>query len=284
MKKINMSKKILFLLVMLLIVGVLTSCGQKTTQTTESVLNKTINVGGSTSVESAALKTLDEFVALNPGVTYKYDATGSSTGITNAADGTYSIGFASRELAESEIVNGIEHQVIAMDGIAVALNPGNPVSDISMFNLRAIYKGEITNWAEIGGPDANIIVVSRENGSGTRGAFEELVDYKDNLLDGAIIKDGNGNVANYISKEPNAIGYISFSTLKSNEDKLKSLKIEGVSPTVEDVVNGTYKIARPFNMIYKTTNLNETEIAYIEFLLSEEGQSIIESTGAIKIK
>ena len=247
-------------------------------------LTGTINSGGSTSVEKAALSAMDEFAAINPGVTFAYDSTGSSTGITNGTDGTYSLGFSSRDLRDSEKVDGLIYKTVAIDGIAVVLHPSNTVENITMEQLTAIYKGEITNWSELGGSDNTIVVVSREQGSGTRGAYEEIVDFQDRLVESAIIRDGNGNVATYVMEEPNAIGYVSFTTLQANEDRLKAVKIDGAEATVENVVNGAFKVSRPFIMVYREENLNEAERAFVEFVFTEDGQNAIEATGVIKVK
>lgn len=246
-------------------------------------LTGSINSGGSTSVEKAAKTALEEFVALNPDVTFEYDATGSSTGIKNVKDGTYKLGFSSRELKEEE-KEGIEYKTIALDGIALAINPNNGVSNLTLEQIKGIYTGEITNWSELGGNDADIVVVSRENGSGTRSAFEEIVGIGDLLTEKAIIKSGNGEVASYVAGEPNAIGYTSFVTLESNLDKIKGLHVEGVNPEVANVQNETYKLSRPFIMIYDTTKINDAEKAFVDFLFTEEGQDLMEEAGAIKIK
>ncbi len=250
---------------------------------TQTSLSGSINAGGSTSVEKAAKTALEEFVALNPDVTFEYDATGSSTGIKNVKDGTYKLGFSSRELKEEEKA-GIEYKTIALDGIALAINPSNGVENLTLEQIKGIYTGEITNWLELGGNDADIVVVSRENGSGTRSAFEEIVGIGDLLTQKAIIKSGNGEVASYVAGEPNAIGYTSFVTLESNSDKIKGVQVEGVTPEVTNVQNESYKLSRPFIMIYDTTKINDAEKAFVDFLFTEEGQDLMGEAGAIKIK
>lgn len=250
---------------------------------TQTSLSGSINAGGSTSVEKAAKTALEEFVALNPDVTFEYDATGSSTGIKNVKDSTYKLGFSSRELKEEE-KEGIEYKTIALDGIALAINPSNGVENLTLEQIKGIYTGEITNWSELGGNDADIVVVSRENGSGTRSAFEEIVGIGDLLTQKTIIKSGNGEVASYVAGEPNAIGYSSFVTLESNSDKIKGVQVEGVTPEVANVQNESYKLSRPFIMIYDTTKINDAEKAFVDFLFTEEGQDLMEEAGAIKIK
>lgn len=294
--KINKIRKFLVGAVALTMIMALIGCGSKNNSNQDQgaqdnkqenqqqqTLSGSINAGGSTSVEKAAKTALEEFVALNPNVTFEYDATGSSTGIKNVKDSTYKLGFSSRELKEEE-KEGCESKAIALDGIALSVNPNNKVKDLTVEQILGIYTGEITNWSEVGGDDANIVVVSRENGSGTRGAFEEIVGIEDNLTEEAIIKSGNGEVASYIANEKNAIGYISFVTLKSNEDKISGLNVNGVEPTVANVQSKEYALSRPFVMIYKTENLNDAEKAFIDFLFTEEGQSLLEEAGAIKVK
>ena len=249
----------------------------------EQSISGSINAGGSTSVEKAAKTALEEFVALNPNVTFEYDATGSSTGIKNVKDGTYKLGFASRELKDDE-KKGIEYKTVALDGIALAIHPSNGVKNLTLEQVKGIYTGEITNWSELGGSDADIVVVSRENGSGTRSAFEEIIGVGDMLTEKAIIKSGNGEVASYVAGEPNAIGYTSFVTLESNLDKISGVNVEDVEPSVENVQNGTYKLSRPFIMVYDTNKVNDAEKAFIDFLFTEEGQDLMEEAGAIRVK
>ncbi len=249
----------------------------------DNTISGSINAGGSTSVEKAAKSALEEFVALNPNVTFEYDATGSSTGIKNVKDGTYKLGFSSRELKEEE-KQGIEHKIIALDGIALVVNPNNKVENITLEQIKGIYTGEIKNWSELGGVNADIVVVSRENGSGTRSAFEEIAEIGDLLTEKAIIKSGNGEVASYVAGEPNAVGYTSFVTLESNSDKIKGLEVESVKPEVANVQDQSYKLSRPFIMVYDGAKINDAEKAFVDFLLTEEGQDIMEEAGAIRVK
>lgn len=247
------------------------------------VVKGSINAGGSTSVEKAAKAAMEEFVALNPDVTFEYDATGSSAGIKNVKDGTYKLGFSSRELKEEE-TQGVEYKTIALDGIALVVHPSNKIENITLEQIKGIFTGEIKNWSELGGADAEIVVVSRENGSGTRSAFEEIAKVGDLLTEKAIIKSGNGEVASYVAGEPNAVGYTSFVTLEANSDKIKGLQVESVKPEIANVQDQTYKLSRPFIMIYDSSKLNEAEKAFIDFLFTDEGQAILEEAGAIRVK
>lgn len=284
-------KRIITLVLSLMLIVLMVACSSdkndnnsKTDDDKNAITIKgSINAGGSTSVEKAAKTALEEFVALNPEVTFEYDATGSSAGIKNVKDGTYKLGFSSRELKDEE-KQGIEYKVIALDGIALVVNPNNKVENITLEQIKGIFTGEIKNWSELGGADADIVVVSRENGSGTRGAFEEIAKIGELLTEKAIIKSGNGEVASYVAGEPNAIGYTSFVTLESNTDKIKGLQVETVKPVVVNVQNQTYKLSRPFIMVYDSNKVNEAEKAFIDFLFTEEGQDALEEAGAIKLQ
>lgn len=298
MKGVLKMKKLLSMITFLaLSLALFAGCtGQQTTETptvqtptapaatpANTALSGAINLGGSTSVENVIVASIDEFTAQNPDVTGKYDATGSSVGIKNATDGTYHLGFSSREL-KSEEETGMSQKTFALDGIAVALNPGNTVANLTLAQLLGIYTGKITNWKDVGGKDAKIVVVSREAGSGTRSAFEELVKFKDEeLTKDATIKDGNGNVATYIATEKNAIGYLSFVTLEENKGKINGIKVEGIDATVDNVLNKTYKLSRPFIVTYKDANLNDAEKTFVDFLMSDDGQTIVKEKGAISI-
>lgn len=156
--------------------------------------------------------------------------------------------------------------------LAAIVHPDNTVSDISMEDLKKIYTGEVTNWKELGGNDAPIVVVSRENGSGTKSAFEELVGFEDALVSDATIAEGNGNVQSTVASNPNAIGYVSFTYI---DETVKALTVEGVEATDANVKNSTYKISRPFLIFWHEENMNEVAKAFVEFMMSAEGQAIV---------
>lgn len=252
-----------------------------TTETEELSLSGKVTISGSTSVEPVGTTTADEFMSANPDVQITYDAIGSSSGIKNANDKVTNIGTASRELKEEEKAWKLTEKVIAYDGVAVVVHPDNEVTDISMEQVKKIYTGEITNWKDLGGKDEKIVIVSREDGSGTRGAFEEIVGFEGKLAKNAMTFEGNGNVQKAVSDNPNAIGYVSFTYIN---DTIKALKVEGTDPTPENVLGKTYKISRPFIMIYHEDNLDEAAKAYIDFVLSDEGQAVVEEEGAIPVK
>ncbi|QUH27583.1 phosphate ABC transporter substrate-binding protein [Vallitalea guaymasensis] len=243
-------------------------------------LSGLVSVSGSTSVEKIGIATAEEFMALNPDVEITYEGIGSSNGVKNAKDGVTILGTASRNLKTEEKTWGLTEVAIAYDGVAVITHPSNGVSELTKEQVQAIYKGEITNWKDVGGKDEEIVVVSREDGSGTRGAFEEIVDFEDALTEKAIIAKGNGNVQTTVAKNDKAIGYVSFTYIN---DTVKPFKIDGVEPTSENVVSGDYSISRPFLLIYKEENMTKESKAFVDFILSPEGQNIVEEKGGIKV-
>lgn len=250
-----------------------------TVEVEEMVIEGEITVSGSTSVEKVGNALGDEFMALYPDVDFTYEGIGSSGGVKNANDATTMIGTASRNIKDEEKEFGMTEQVLAFDGIAVIVHPSNEaVSDLTVEQIQKIYLGEITNWSEVNGADAAIAVVSREDGSGTRGAFEEIVDFEDALFSGAIIKDGNGNVQATVAGNELAIGYVSFTYV---DETVKPVAIEGVEATVANVINATYKISRPFNIIYHEANLSPAAIAWLEWVTTDEAKEIIAEKGAI---
>ncbi|MBC7959494.1 MAG: phosphate ABC transporter substrate-binding protein [Vallitaleaceae bacterium] len=244
-------------------------------------LSGTVAVSGSTSVEKIGTAEAEEFMALNPNVTVTYESIGSSAGIKNAHENVTPIGTSSRELKEEEKGWGMKEVVIAYDGIAAIVHPTSGVAGLTKEQLLGIYNGTIKNWSEVGGADNAIVVVSREDGSGTRDAFEELVGYKDALTADALIAEGNGNVQTTVAGNPQAIGYVSVTFL---DETVKALPIDSVEPTIENVLNSTYTISRPFLMVYHEENMNDATNAFIDFILSDEGQAIVSEKGGIPLK
>ncbi len=240
-----------------------------------------VTVSGSTSVEPVGIALGDEFMAMYPDVSYSYQGIGSSAGVTNANDGVTMLGTASREIKDSEKEYGMTEVVLAYDGIAVIANPANAaVEDLTMEQVLKIYTGEITNWSQVGGDDLDIVVVSREDGSGTRGAFEEIVGFEGELAATATIAEGNGNVQTTVATNPQAIGYVSFTYVN---DTVKPLLIEGAEPTVENVLSKTYPISRPFMIVYHEENLSDAAKAFLEFITTDTAKAIIEEEGAIPL-
>lgn len=251
-------------------------------ETDLSNLNGTVVITGSTSVDKILNDMIDEFQAINPDVTINYTGTGSSAGIADTLAGSNDLGASSREVKEEEKADNIKEVVFAHDGIAVITNPANPITDITVENLAKIYSGEITNWNQLGGNDAPIVIVSREGASGTRSAFEELIKLEDagGLTEDAMVVEGNGNVQTSVAGNENAIGYVSFSFI---DDTVKDLTVEGVEATAENAKAGSYPLSRPFLFVYDENNYTPQTQAFVEFALSEDGQSYVEAHGGIKI-
>lgn len=240
----------------------------------------TLEVSGSTSVAPLMEKLAAKYKAVAPQVTININGTGSSDGIKAANLGTSELGMSSRELKTEEKGFGLTELVIAVDGIGAIVNPGNPVSDLTVDQLQRIYTGAVTNWSEVGGRAGKIAVVSREPGSGTRGAFEEIVKFQDKLVKGATVFDGTGGVKAEISKNVDAIGYISLGSMDAS---VKPLKIAGVDATEANVVKGIYKIARPFLVLYRAEKLSAEGKRFLDWVMSPEGQAVA-ATSWIAVK
>jgi phosphate transport system substrate-binding protein len=240
-------------------------------------LSGQIQIAGSTTVQPLSEVLAEAFMADNPGVTIEVQGGGSSVGITSAGEGTVAIGNASRNVKESEFEEFPELQVytIAYDGIAVVTNPDLELPSLSLSQVKAIFAGEITNYSEVGGADAEIIVVSREEGSGTRAAFEELVmesgEEAGEISEDALLQQSNGQIRTTVSTTPNAIGYISFGFL---DESVNIVSIDGFEPSVANVKNGSYPVFRPLNML-TNGDPNPLAKAFLDFILSAEGQAIV---------
>jgi phosphate transport system substrate-binding protein len=232
----------------------------------------TIEVGGSTSVTPLMELFAEEYQKLKPHIKVNINGTGSGDGINNAGR-LYQIGMSSRELTPAEQGRGLRETIIAIDGIAVIVNRNNPVTNLTLLQIRDIYTGVITDWSQVsnGAKRGRIAVVSREEGSGTRGAFEELVGFQGRLLAGANESTSTGAIKAGISQNPDAIGYIS---LGSVDDTIKSISVDGVAASTANVVNGSYKIARPF-IVLTGSNVHAETAAFIQWMLSAEGQAIV---------
>lgn len=232
----------------------------------------TIEVTGSTSVAPLMEAFADTYSAANPHVTINVSGTGSGDGITGANTGVAELGMSSRGLRPAELGFGMDVLTVAVDAIAVVVHPSNEVSALSKEQVRQIYTGEITNWSEVGGPNQPIAVISREPGSGTRGAFEEVVDFVDRLVPGAIEFDGTGGVRAAVAGNPNAIGYFSLGSLT---DEVVALSIDGAAATAANVVRGEYAIARPFLVLYREENIAPQTAEFLEWMMSTEAQDIV---------
>jgi len=238
----------------------------------------TISVGGSTSVTPLMELFQADYEKANSHIKITISGTGSGDGIKGAGEGTYEIGMSSRELTPAEIGTGLEPTVVAIDGIAVIVNNSCPISGLTMAQIKDIYTGKITRWEQLGssanGKTGGIAVVSREPGSGTRGAFQELLAFPDGeLIRSAIIFDGTGAIKSAIAGNVDAIGYISLGSVDSS---IKALSVDGVAAANDNVKNGTYKIARPFILITKRgVPLHPATKAFLEWTLSDAGQTIV---------
>lgn len=250
---------------------------------TASALSGTVVITGSTSVEKILNDMIDEFTALNPDVTIEYTGSGSSAGIKDTKAGTNNIGAASREIKEEEKEEALKSEVFAYDGIAVIVNPANEaVKDITVEQLADIYCGKITNWKDVGGEDGEIFVVSREESSGTRSAFEELIELEDagGLSSNAAVSEGNGPVQAAVAGNKNAIGYVSFSFI---DDSVKALTVGGVEADAELAKAGEYPLSRPFLFCYYDDKATDAGKAFLEFALTEDGQICVENHGGIRV-
>jgi len=240
-------------------------------------LSGQLQLAGSTTVQPLAEKLAEAFMAMNPDLVIEIQGGGSSVGVTSAGEGTVDIGNASRAVKDSEMEEFPNLQVftIAYDGIAVVTHPDTQLATLSVEQVRDIFAGEITNFSEVGGPDAPIAVVSREEGSGTRAAFEELVmeagEEEKVITEKALLQQSNGQVRTTVATTPNSIGYLSFGFL---DESTRGVPIDGVEPSVANVKNGSYPIFRPLNMLTNGPP-NELAQAFLDFILSEDGQAIV---------
>ncbi|MEA4894830.1 MAG: phosphate ABC transporter substrate-binding protein [Oscillospiraceae bacterium] len=242
----------------------------------EAPLSGTVSTNGSTSMEKVIAGLSEAFMSKYTDVTVTYDATGSGAGITASTDGTADIGLASRDLKSDE--TGLDASVVAIDGIAIIVNKANTIADLTIDQLAQLAKGEITNWKDVGGSDAPVVVIGREAGSGTRDGFESIVNVKDACKYEQELTS-TGAVIAAVAANEYAIGYASLSAVN---DTVSKIKIEGVECTEATVLDGTYKIQRNFNMLTKQgSELSAAAKAFLEFALSDEAAPIIEKAGAI---
>ena len=251
------------------------------TETTAG-LSGSISMVGSTSMEKLANALSEAFMEEYPDVTVTAEFVGSGAGIEAVTNGTADIGNSSRSLKDEEKAAGVVENVVAIDGIAVCVDPANEVADLTKEQLTNIYNGTVTNWKEVGGADEPIIVSGREAGSGTRGAFEELVDLKD-ACKYANELDSTGAVIAKVASTPGAIGYASLDAL---DDSVKALSLEGVEATAENIKAGNYFLSRPFVMATKgeISEQNDLVQAWFDFVLGDEGQQVASEVGLITVK
>ena len=243
-----------------------------------AALSGTVATDGSTSMEKVIGALGEAFMEANSGVNFTYNPTGSGSGITAVSEGRCDIGLSSRALKDSEVASGLVGTVLAYDGIAVIVNLANTVEDLDIETIAKIYTGEITNWSEVGGADAEIVLVGREAGSGTRSGFEELTETVDKCKYRQELTS-TGDVITAVAQNPDAIGYASLASVK---DSVKALKVAGVTPTEETVKDGTYLIQRPFVLVTKEgVALSPVAQAFFDYATKGQANDIITASGVV---
>ena len=241
-------------------------------------ISGSVATDGSTSMEKVIGALGEKFMQDHPGVTFTYNPTGSGSGIAAAGEGRCDIGLSSRALKEEEKASGLTETVLAYDGIAIIVNPANPVTDLTLMQIAKIYTGEIVNWSEVGGQDAPIVLIGREAGSGTRDGFETITATKDKCQYRQELTS-TGDVIATVAQNPDAIGYASLASVKQT---VRALCVEGVTPSEDTVRDGSYVIQRPFVLVTKAdTALSETAQAFYAYATSKDAAEIISMAGAV---
>ena len=268
-----MKKLIALIMIAVLAMGVMVGCGSN--ETTE-----TVTTDGSTSMEKV-IGALGEEFQNETGITFTYNPTGSGSGIQAVQEGRCDIGLSSRDLKDEEKAAGLTGTVLAYDGIAVVVNPENPVTDLDVETIAKIFKGEITNWSEVGGQDAEIVLIGREAGSGTRDGFEsvteteELCKYNQELT-------STGDVITTVSQNPAAIGYASVASI---EDTVKAITVNGIAANDATIKDGSYVLQRPFVLVTRTdAELSEAAQKFFDFITSADADEIISSAGVVSAR
>lgn len=259
---------------------IFTGCGSDKTSKGENSSSVTISISGSTSVGPLMESIQEVYEEKNNNVILEIQQNGSGAGIKDVMGGVSQIGMSSRDL-KGEEKDSVQGTTIAYDGVALLVNPSNSVKDITLEQIKKVYTGEIINWKELGGEDGPIVVVSREEGSGTRDSFQEIVGYKsEELVKNASISDGSGSVKTTVAGNKNAIGFASFEYI---DDTVSALNVDGIEPTAKNVKEGNYKISRPFLLVTKKDTLTQNGQNLIDFILSSEGQQIVSDNKLITI-
>ena len=272
-----MKKFLTLALTAVMALSLLTACGSKNDNSadtntdgsnTETTLSGTVSTDGSTSMEKVINSLGESFMAMNKDVKFTYNPTGSGSGIQAVSEGRCDIGLSSRALKDDEKASGLVETVVALDGIAIVVNPENPVSDLDIDTIAKIYTGEITNWKDVGGNDAEIVLIGREAGSGTRDGFESITDTKDAC-----------QYRQELTSTGDVIGYASLSAVG---DSVKALTVGGVEATEATVKDGSYVVQRPFVLVTKEgTKLSPAAQAFFDYALSADAASIIAAAGAV---
>ena len=284
---IHIMKKIITFALAALLALSLAACGSEPktddtaktddqSQTTQ--LTGTVSTDGSTSMEKVIGALSESYMTANSGVTVNYNPTGSGSGITAVQEGTCDIGLSSRALKDEEKSAGLKETVLAYDGIAIIVHPDNPVSDLSIDQIAKLYTGEITNWKDVGGKDAEVVLIGREAASGTRDGFESITGTKDKCQYRQELTS-TGDVITAVSQNPDAIGYASLASIK---DSVKALNVDGVTPSEATVKDGSYKVQRPFVLVTaEGKTLSPAAQSFLDYATSSEAASIIAKAGAV---
>ena len=279
-----MKKNIILISFLAIILGI-SICACKNSSTDSSSAGaasssaSTVSTDGSTSMEKV-IGALGESFSGNSGITVTYNPTGSGSGIQAVSDGRCDIGLSSRALKDDEKASGLVETTIALDGIAIIVNPSNTVDDLTVEQIADIYTGKITNWSEVGGSDGEIVLIGREAGSGTRDGFETITDTKDKCIYRQELTS-TGDVITTVSQNENAIGYASLASVK---DSIKVLKVGGIAPTEATVKDGSYKVQRPFVVVTKDgTTLSQAAQKFYDYITSSDANEIISAAGAVPI-
>ena len=269
-----------------LMAGALTACGADgssaggNTESGKTERSQTVATDGSTSMEKVIGFLSEAYMEEHGDIKVTYNPTGSSSGIQAVEEGRCDIGLASRDLKEEE-TETLQGTVVAIDGIGIVIHPDNPVKDLTIEQIGMIYTGKITNWKEVGGSDAPIVLIGREAASGTRDGFEEVTGTKDQCQYSQELTS-TGDVVQTVSGNPNAIGYASVASVN---DSVKLVSVEGITPTTENIQNGEYKVQRNFVLVTKKDSpLSEAAQAFFDFATSTQADSLITEAGAVPIK
>ena len=278
-------KKIIALMLTLMLTLSLAACGSDSNSNTDNSDNNdsaavtgTVSTDGSTSMEKVIGALGESFMDANEGVEFTYNPTGSGAGITAAQEGRCDIGLSSRALKDEEKAGGLKETVLAYDGIAIIVNPENLVNDLTLDQIAKLYTGEITNWKDVGGNDAEVVLIGREAASGTRDGFESITGTKDKCQYRQELTS-TGDVITAVSQNPDAIGYASLASIK---DSVKALNVDGVTPSEATVKDGSYKVQRPFVLVtVEGKELTPVAQKFFDYITSPDAAAIIAKAGAV---
>ena len=286
-----MKKILAFALSAVMALALLAGCGNQTdnnssnndnggdaSDTPAASVSGTVSTDGSTSMEKVIGALSESYMAANKDVTVNYNPTGSGAGITAVQEGTCDIGLSSRALKDEEKAAGLKETVLAYDGIAIIVHPDNPVSDLSIEQIAKLYTGEITNWKDVGGSDAEVVLIGREAASGTRDGFESITGTKDKCQYRQELTS-TGDVITAVSQNPDAIGYASLAAIK---DSVKALSVDGVTPSEATVKDGSYPVQRPFVLVtVEGKTLSAAAQSFFDYATSSDAADIIAKAGAV---